>query len=753
MKRWGGQLVLLVVLAAVAAGLAIGVGAARAAGVPAVVTGAASPVASTSATVSGTVDPNALATTWHVEYGTTAAYGSTTTSTSAGSGDTAVDVSALLSGLAAGTTYHFRIVAVNSAGTTNGADATFTTTAAPTVTTGAATAATTTSVTLAGTVDPRGRATTWVFEYGTTTGYGAQTATKSAGSGSGALDVSASVTGLTPGQTYHYRIVATSDAGIASGSDRTFSTGSAPRVTTGSASSITPTGATLAGTVNPLGLATSWRVEYGTTTGYGSSTATRSAGLGSSTVAVSIAVTGLRAGTTYHFRLVATSAGGTANGADQTFSTVGAPDARTGPASAVTAASATLTGSVDARGRATSWYFEYGTTTGYGSRTAVKSVVTKAGDQNVSAAVTGLRPATAYHFRVVATSDAGTSRGVDQGFTTGSPPVPTTGAALVAPSGTVTFAGTVQPNGVATSWWFEYGPSTAYGKRTPTRSAGSGSSAATVAESILDATPGSTLHYRLVVSSAAGTASGRDASIRVGAPPAALTGGTAAVTAAGGTVTGVVTPNGLATTWWIAYGATTSYGSKTAQQTLSGASAPVRATITGLAEGSIVHYRVEARNAAGSAAGSDRAFLTPRLPRTSSGAVVRCTIVGTPGRDVIRGTSHKDVICGLEGDDVIYGNGGSDVIYAGPGSDVVYGGDGNDVIFAGAGDDRVEGGTGDDTVDGGAGNDRILGGPGRDTVVAGGGVNTVNGGPGADCAVVRGGRTTLVSAGVCPKRA
>ena len=76
----------------------------------------------------------------------------------------------------------------------------------------------------AGAVDPRGRATTWYIEYGTSTGYGSQTPRRSAGSGAGARSVGAPLSGLTPGTTYHYRLVATSDAGTSRGADVTFAT-------------------------------------------------------------------------------------------------------------------------------------------------------------------------------------------------------------------------------------------------------------------------------------------------------------------------------------------------------------------------------------------------------------------------------------------------------------------------------------------------------------------------------------------------
>ncbi len=81
-----------------------------------------------------------------------------------------------------------------------------------------------TTATAMGSVDPRGRATTWYVEYGTSTRYGSQTARRSAGSGSGARSVGVLLTGLTPGTTYHYRVVATSDAGTGRGGDVAFTT-------------------------------------------------------------------------------------------------------------------------------------------------------------------------------------------------------------------------------------------------------------------------------------------------------------------------------------------------------------------------------------------------------------------------------------------------------------------------------------------------------------------------------------------------
>jgi hypothetical protein len=73
--------------------------------------------------------------------------------------------------------------------------------------------------------------------------------------------------------------------------------------------------------VNPKGAPTSYRFEYGPTTAYGSSTADSDAGSGPDDLAASASLAGLSPGTTYHYRVVASNAGGVVYGADQTFTT------------------------------------------------------------------------------------------------------------------------------------------------------------------------------------------------------------------------------------------------------------------------------------------------------------------------------------------------------------------------------------------------------------------------------------------------
>jgi hypothetical protein len=102
----------------------------------------------------------------------------------------------------------------------------------------------------------------------------------------------------------------------------------APSATTEAASTVKGTQAVLNGTVDPNGLDTHYDFEYGTTTSYGTTIPLSAEDIGSGTANVSVqqAVSGLLQGTTYHFRLVASSAAGTVDGVDHTFTTLAAPE-------------------------------------------------------------------------------------------------------------------------------------------------------------------------------------------------------------------------------------------------------------------------------------------------------------------------------------------------------------------------------------------------------------------------------------------
>lgn len=207
-----------------------------------------------------------------------------------------------------------------------------------------------------------------------------------------------------------------------------------------------------------------------------------------------------------------------------TLAAASAPSATTGDASAITDTQASLAGTVNPQGQLTSYAFQYGTTTAYGQQTALTSAGSGTADAPVRADLSGLTPGTAYHFRVIATNATGTTVGADRTFTTTGtapppPPAPsaTTGAAQVN-GGSALLGGSVTPNGLATSYYFEFGTTANYGQQTPPQSAGSGTSAVSVSATLSGLTADTTYHYRLV-------AAGPDGAFSIGADSTFTTGG------------------------------------------------------------------------------------------------------------------------------------------------------------------------------------------------------------------------------------
>jgi plastocyanin len=222
----------------------------------------------------------------------------------------------------------------------------------------------------------------------------------------------------------------------------------APIVTTNEVSSPTQTGATLQGTVNPQGKPTTYHFKYGTSTSYGQESSEESAGEDSLNHHVSIPVSGLSAGTTYHYQLVAKNSVATIPGADRTFTTAfapGAPVATTGLATSLTETTAMLNGTVNPHALGTTYFFNYGTSASYGSTTSVQSAGSDSADHAVSAALAGLFPGTIYHFQLVAHNSSGEVPGNDQTFATASPvlvPSPTTTSTQPTTSNTAGASGT-----------------------------------------------------------------------------------------------------------------------------------------------------------------------------------------------------------------------------------------------------------------------------------------------------------------------
>jgi hypothetical protein len=411
---------------------------ALAAATPVVSTGASSAIMPTTATVSGTVDLNGaslapldLSGSCYFEYGTTTSYGSMSTcpTSPAATGTTAE--AANLTGLTAGTTYHYQLVVVTGgllglgSTPTGGGDQSFATPAAtvpPTAVTTTATTVGSASVTLNGTVNPENWAiSACTFSYTPSGGSAATVPCASIPTGATAQSVSGAVgSGLTAGTAYSYTLAVTYDNGM------TVTSSPAGSFTTMSASVAAPTAlgattATLTGTVNPEGQTiTACTFYYGTsaTTLQTVPCSTAASQItGTSNLGVSAAVTGLTQGTAYVDTVVITTSDNALGvAAPATFTTLTAPKAVTTAATAISTTTATLHATVNAGGQTVrACGFEWGvnplTTSTTGSDLALvepcDTTPAATGNQTTSVTLKGLAPGTTYYFRVLVVTYGG----------------------------------------------------------------------------------------------------------------------------------------------------------------------------------------------------------------------------------------------------------------------------------------------------------------------------------------------------------
>jgi hypothetical protein len=197
-------------------------------------------------------------------------------------------------------------------------------------------------------------------------------------------------------------------------------------------------------------------------------------------------------------------------------------DVVTLPATDVTGTAATLNGTVNPNGTATSVFFQYGTNTNYGSFTSTNALANSDTALLVQGPITNLQLSNTYHFRIVAISAFGPIRGADQTFTAGvagaaAPSVSSLVATVIATNGasggvrSVQLSAFVNPNGGTTAAYFEYGPTTAYPGTNHIVSASAANLAVTLGFSA-----GSTYHWRVVATNAVGAAISPDQTFWLG---------------------------------------------------------------------------------------------------------------------------------------------------------------------------------------------------------------------------------------------
>lgn len=509
----------------------------------------------------------------------------------------------------------------------------------PDVTTGSASSISRTSAQLGGQVAPAGGdVTSCVFEWGATTSYGNSEDCAEPTPYGAAKSVSAELTGLTPGSTYHYRLVAENATGPNWGADGEFTTPFVNGVETKPATAVTRKAATLNGSLEPDGIDAHYYFEWGTDQGYGHSSPAApgtDAGSGNGSTPATVDISGLDLDTIYHYRLVAANGDGTTYGADTTFRTADAvTGVETRAPSAVSQQVATLNGALDPENLPTTFYFEWGPTTSYGSTgpPGGEPVQPGTGSTTVSAEITGLTVYTGYHYRLVASNAEGTTYGADESVTTAPPLLPTvTGTAAGDVTATsASLSAMINPGFGQTVYRFQYGKNAEYESRTaPLGPLDEDGTNHPVEFTATDLTPGTTYHFRVVAVNFGGVTNGPDQVFTTPGPPTVGTTSVSGVTARSAHIDVAITPALTATTFRVELG----NGIATGETPVGAAgSVPqvVSTELTGLSPATNYRIHVVATNALGTDVGGDQSFTTqtelsapPKAPTCKKGQVRR----------------------------------------------------------------------------------------------------------------------------------
>lgn len=483
----------------------------------------------------------------------------------------------------------------------------------PTIITNAAGPVSSLSATLNSSVNPNSDATTVWYRYstgspGTTCADSAtwggvatvKTTPVSVGNGTVAVNNATAISGLTNSKVYYFCALAQNGSGVSYGAVLSFTTTAipSPTVTTTSATLILPGAATLNGSANPNGFATTAWFRYSTAlptggvvdgtcpsavedvvTPWGTRTSGPDQALGSGLVSASYAmgVTGLSGNTTYYYCAIAQNTGGKGFGQIIQFATPAGPSATTGAASGITSSGATLSGVANGNGGSNTiaWFRYSGANPGtcndtFGTRSPTSSGwgVSTSSNTNIIQGIVALNPSTTYYYCMLASNANGVAMGSIASFQTSAPPAPTvtTNSATISSSGTTvssaSLSGTVSSNGITASAWFRYstaipaGCDDSFGTRIPASGGTSINGTLSYTQS-----PGglsvSTLYYFCAIaSSSSGTSFGTIRQFTYMPNPSATTVNVTSQScgsACAATLNGNGNPNGRPTTAWFRY--------------------------------------------------------------------------------------------------------------------------------------------------------------------------------------------------------
>jgi hypothetical protein len=329
---------------------------------------------------------------------------------------------------------------------------------------------------VSGTADPNeaGNITECYFEFGIDQSFGSTEPCAESLPITGVQSVHADLSGLSMEQTYYYRLVlGTGAPGIVGrGAAKTITPHHVDSLTTDPAEEVTRTSAKLKAHFKGNGEDTKYYFEWGADSSYGSESATPpgpNIGNPSGPTNLSFEATGLQAETLYHYRVVAENGGGVSHGDDRTFETLSPIQSlSTDPPTEVTPKEADLNASFVGDGTPHEYFFEWGATTAYGTKTPTEEFTPPPGQASVPpVTITDLQPLHTYHYRVVVTNGLGTNIGEDVVFTTPSAPVVVSQSTSHVTATEGELHAVINPHGADTEYHFEYGPTPNYGASVP----------------------------------------------------------------------------------------------------------------------------------------------------------------------------------------------------------------------------------------------------------------------------------------------
>ena len=288
-----------------------------------------------------------------------------------------------------------------------------------------------------------------------------------------------------------------------------------------------------------------------------------------------------------------------------------------------------VNGSVNPEGGLTSYWYEYGLTSGLGSKTANQTIGSGFAQISAPAYITGLSKNTLYYFRLVGENTYGKIAGVVYTFKTseagtapvGSAPKVVTVAATGLSQTAANLNGDVTPNKAETKYWFEYGKTAELGNTSAFSSAGNGNAKTSVSISLSALDPGTTYYFRLNAQNQFGTVNGSILNFKTGGKssakaPSVTTGSATNITSSGATLHGTVISNMGDTKYWFEYSTDSLLGSVLLQSTspisvgAGGVVIPLDKVITGLNSKTNYYFRIVAQNSLGTVRGEKATFKT-----------------------------------------------------------------------------------------------------------------------------------------------